>query len=320
MKRRVLFAALMVVALGVAFQPCAIAGSEKEMKALTDQIEDLWNNKDMTIVDKIYTPETITHNSVMGTNSGLQAIRSWIDLNGVAYPDSKLQLEGHIIQGDMMAVRYTFVATNTGPLGGPRGVSPATGKKVELSGVVIYRVANGKIVEEWHVWNNQDHLRQLGWTFTPPSAATPPAEITKSEKNKANARRNFEEVWNQGKLDVIDEIRTSDFVMHMPGSDLQGTEAYGQYVTIYRTAFPDLKFTIEYQVAVGDKVVTRWSSTGTHKGKLMDIAPTGIQTSSTGISIGRYVGGKCVEAWGNWDALGLWQQLGVVPPIGQGKK
>ena len=140
------------------------------------------------------------------------------------------------------------------------------------------------------------------------------------EANKTIARRDLLEVWNQGKLEVIDETAAEDLVFHDPSGDILGVEGYRQYVTMYRTAFPDVQFTIEDQVAEGDKVVTRWSSTATHNGELMGIPPTGLPGPTTGISIGRFVGGKVVETWSSWDALGMWQKLGVIPPIGEGQK
>ena len=141
--------------------------------------------------------------------------------------------------------------------------------------------------------------------------------MSNTEENKAIARREIEEMWNQGQLDVIDEIFAADFVFHVLGSpDIQGTEGYKQFVTMYRTAFPDLQFTIKDQIAEEDKVVIRWSTTGTHKGELMGIPPTGLTAPTPGITIGRYTGGKCVESWAIWDALGMLQQLGVIPPMG----
>jgi steroid delta-isomerase-like uncharacterized protein len=82
------------------------------------------------------------------------------------------------------------------------------------------------------------------------------------------------------------------------------------------SAFPDLKLMVEDQIAEGDKVVTRWSATGTHQGELLGIPPTGKQTTATGITIDRIQGGKIVETWTHWDNLGLLQQLGVVPQMG----
>lgn len=139
-----------------------------------------------------------------------------------------------------------------------------------------------------------------------------------AEQNKASARRAFEEVWSKGNLSVLDELSDPNTVGHDPVSgDTRGREAGKQLVSMYRTAFPDIHFTIEDQVAEGDKVVTRWSSSGTHKGELMGIAPTGKRATVTGISIDRFSGGKQVEDWTNWDALGLMQQLGVIPALGQ---
>ena len=86
---------------------------------------------------------------------------------------------------------------------------------------------------------------------------------------------------------------------------------------MYRSAFPDMQLTIEDQIAEGDKVVTRWTARGTHQGELMGIPPTGKQATVTGITVGRVANGKFVESWSNFDALGMMQQLGVVPVPGQ---
>ena len=139
-----------------------------------------------------------------------------------------------------------------------------------------------------------------------------------SEENKAIARRTFEEVW-EGKLNVADEIYDASNVAHGLGVKLSpGPEGFKQFVSIYRSAFPDVHFTIEDQIAEGDRVVTRWTARGTHKGELMGIPSTGKQTVVTGITIDHFVGDKIVEAWNNWDGLGMMQQLGVVPAMGEG--
>jgi steroid delta-isomerase-like uncharacterized protein len=143
-----------------------------------------------------------------------------------------------------------------------------------------------------------------------------------AEQNKASSRRIIEEVWNKGKLDLIDELTDPNCVVHQAdgagGNDISGREELKRFAKMYLAAFPDLRFTVEDQVAEGDKVVTRWSSEGTHKGELMGIPPTGKHaTGVTGITIDRYSGGKFVESWGNWDTLGLMQKLGVIPAVGQ---
>jgi steroid delta-isomerase-like uncharacterized protein len=133
--------------------------------------------------------------------------------------------------------------------------------------------------------------------------------------NKELDRRVFEEVWNRKHLDAIDELVAADFVLHDPQSPfpIKGAEAYKQFAQHYLAAFPDLHFTIEHQLSDGETAMTRWSCTGTHKGDLPGIPATGRAIALTGMSCGRIAGGKFLEAWSNWDALGMMQQLGVIP-------
>ncbi len=122
------------------------------------------------------------------------------------------------------------------------------------------------------------------------------------------------ECWNKRDFSVIAEL-LSDCTYHSPATgDIRG-EAYKKLFTSLLNAFPDGRFTVSDEVAEGDKVVTRWSFTGTHKGQLMGMAPTGKQVAMTGISITRILDGKIVEAWEEWDSLGMMQQLGVVPSV-----
>jgi steroid delta-isomerase-like uncharacterized protein len=135
-----------------------------------------------------------------------------------------------------------------------------------------------------------------------------------TEENKAIQRR-FQDIWNQGDFDIIEEIFNKDYLNH--SVKVKGFESIRQFVTVYRSAFPNVKFTIEDQVAEEDKVVMRYTITGTHKGEFQGIAPTGKPIAITGIAIHRIENGKIIEIWANWDALGLSQQLGVVSMPGQ---
>ena len=135
-----------------------------------------------------------------------------------------------------------------------------------------------------------------------------------SEENKAVIRRFYEEVWNEKNLDAIDELIAADHVDHtLPPGLPPGREGVKAFVSMYLSAFPDTKMTIEDIVAEGDKVVTRWTATATHTGELMGIPATGKQVTVTGLDINRYSGGKSVEHWGKFDQMGMMQQLGVIP-------
>jgi steroid delta-isomerase-like uncharacterized protein len=138
-----------------------------------------------------------------------------------------------------------------------------------------------------------------------------------SEGNKNLFRRLFEEVWNKGNLQVTDDLFTPNYAHHDSSTpDVgRGPESEKKRATLYRTAFPDLRLTVEDIIADGETVVARWSCRGTHKGNLNGIAPTGKHVQITGISIAHFTNGKMSEGFVNWDALSLMQQLGVVPEL-----
>ena len=137
-----------------------------------------------------------------------------------------------------------------------------------------------------------------------------------SETNKAVSRRLVEEAFNQGNYDVIEELIVPTFVNHDPATgDVTGYDGLRQSIDGYRSAFPDLKITIEEQLAEGDLVATRWTAKGTHKGELMGIAPTGKESTVTGQTLDKIIDGKIAESWNNWDTLGMMRQLGVIPAL-----
>ena len=135
-----------------------------------------------------------------------------------------------------------------------------------------------------------------------------------SEGGKAIARRFTEDLWDKGEFAVADEIIAPDFVDHDPVSGQgPGPGGYKEMVGAFRAAFPDLRVKNEDVIAEGDKVVARWTARGTHNGALMNIPPTGRQVTLKGVDVLRIEGGKIVERWGEFDALGMLRQLGATP-------
>jgi steroid delta-isomerase-like uncharacterized protein len=138
------------------------------------------------------------------------------------------------------------------------------------------------------------------------------------DQNKALVRRLFEECWNRGDLSNLNQWLSNDYVEHDPAernfaADYgRGPDYFRKINQIYRSAFPDLRFDIRDLVAEGDRVVARWATTGTHRGPLMGISPTGKRTEVDGVSIHRIVDNRIQETWVVWDAFGLMRQLGVV--------
>jgi steroid delta-isomerase-like uncharacterized protein len=140
-----------------------------------------------------------------------------------------------------------------------------------------------------------------------------------AEENKALARRLFEEGFSQGHVEVVDEVLAPDFVCYDPNSEsgeVRGAETIKGEIEYFRNAVPDLTYTIEDQIAEDDKVVTRYTVSGTHQGEFFGVAPTGKQISMTGVSIDRFEGGKMVEEWPEYDLLGVMDQIEAVPTPG----
>jgi steroid delta-isomerase-like uncharacterized protein len=148
-----------------------------------------------------------------------------------------------------------------------------------------------------------------------PSATTAPDDLA------AASRQLLEQSFNEGNFELADQLIASDAVNHDPAEPaelraLRGPELLRRTVNLYRTAFPDVRITVDDVIAADEKVVLRWHSEGTHRGELAGLAPTGAQGSVTGISIDQWKDGKVVETWTEWDNLGLARQLGAAPPEG----
>ncbi len=131
-----------------------------------------------------------------------------------------------------------------------------------------------------------------------------------SEDNKAIAKRYVEEIYNQAKLDLADELLAPDYINHggLEGQG-QGPEGLKQSITALRKSSPDEHLTI---VAEGDKVAYRWTARGSHKGEIKGVPPTGKLITVSGMSIIRIANGKIAEEWTSRDDLSMMQQLGLV--------
>ena len=137
-----------------------------------------------------------------------------------------------------------------------------------------------------------------------------------SESNKELVRRWFEQVWNQGRADAIDEMFSKDGVAHGLSEDplkpLRGPGDFRTFHAQFRTAFPDITVTVEDTIAEGDKVVARCLVRGRHAGGSLGLAATQSPVEFTGISIVRVKNGKIVEAWNNFDFMKMYRQLGAL--------
>jgi steroid delta-isomerase-like uncharacterized protein len=127
----------------------------------------------------------------------------------------------------------------------------------------------------------------------------------------------YERAWieglNRGDVSAADTVFARDCVIHINGSPEPNLKVDGfkQLIAGLLAAFPDLRITIEDQIAAGDKVATRWSAEGTNTGPFGPVAATGRRVRIGGLILDRVAGGRVLERWELWDQMGMLQQLGL---------
>ena len=151
-----------------------------------------------------------------------------------------------------------------------------------------------------------------------PVSTTPETFVFKGEKmniqENKNVARRFIQIWGKGALDIIDELAAPDFRWQYPVSPeaIRGKEKFRQVMEGFRSAFPDSDILIEDEIAEDDRVVIRWTFSGTHKGNILGIPGTNKKVKWTGITIYRIADGKVLDESGEEDLLGFFFQIGLV--------
>jgi phytoene desaturase/steroid delta-isomerase-like uncharacterized protein len=269
--------------------------------------DEVWNKGNFEFMDEFYAESFTLHalwqnttlggSGTAGVDAAKAAIRGWRS----GFPDLHVTVEEQVVEGDLVTSRHFAKGTNDRAFNG----IPPTGRVGAMSGMTTTRIVDGKITDAWTMWDVVGLMRQLG-------VIPDPAE---GERNKAVVRRFYQELWNEGRMEVADELFDADFIGHAPGNaeDARGPEGVKQLVQAWRTAAPDLRVEIISQQAEGDRVATRFVCVGTQTGPLLGIPPTGRRAEMAGMAITRVREGKVMSDWGEFDLLGLMQQLGVAP-------
>ncbi|BAZ47608.1 hypothetical protein NIES4103_02100 [Nostoc sp. NIES-4103] len=285
----------------------------EENKAIARRYYDeIMNQGNLATIDELLSPDFLftipTHPEPYHGPDGFKQLVTM--LRG-AFPDVHLSVEHLLADGDTVVGHWTGSGTHAGsPLHTVLGDIPASGKHFSIDGISWLRIVDGKIVESLA---NEDTLGLLQQIGVLPSESAP--VTTTPTENKALVARYFNEIMNQGKLDVIEEVIASNVTVRIPTlhEPFRGYEGVKYFVTGLRAAFPDIKFTVERQIAEKDKVACRFTSISTHQGEFQGILPTGNSIKDQGVDIFRIANGKIAEVWVNENALGLLQQLGAIP-------
>lgn len=271
---------------------------------------ELMNEGKLAFIDQFVAPEFMLTNPSYQKPYCQGELKELVSVIRSAVPDLHFTIEHILSQGDTVVAHWIKSGTHTGsPLPTFEGEISAEGKSFIIDGISWLRVVENKIVE---AQVNEDTLGLLQQIGTLPIAAS--ADSASTKENEQLVYRYFNEILNEGKLDIIDEIIDRDFILRIPSlhEPFRGHQGIKQFVTGLRSAFPDIKFTVERQIAEGDKVASRFISISTHQGEFQGVPPTGNQIKDQGLDIFQVTGNKIAAIWVNENALGVMQQLGVV--------
>jgi len=308
--RNISIACIILVALGGFFQT-ACAQTEAN-KALVLRIGQVFNEGNLAVADEIFATDFVYHYPSRPDVTDLDSYKAWVVENRTAFPDLRVWIH-MLAEGDKVAGRWNATCTHQGEFMG----IPPTGKYMTQTGINIYRLAGGKIVEAWRSEDALALMEQLGMmvptreTYTWGASSGVTGHAGNPESNKAMVQRMIDEAMNQQDLGVIDELFAADYLMHDPAwpTEVKGPEGFKQWAgAMLEPYFSDSLITADL-IAEGDKVAVHWTWTGTHTGEFMGIPPTGRQIAVTGISIHRFADGRFVESWVSYDMLGMMQQL-----------
>ncbi|MBM3944319.1 MAG: ester cyclase [SAR202 cluster bacterium] len=125
--------------------------------------------------------------------------------------------------------------------------------------------------------------------------------------------RVHDEVIDQGKLHLVEELYQPTVVWHGPGAEYRGWAGMKELYGSFAPAFPERTYDYEFMRFTEDSIVGRWVLRGVHRGAIMGVAPTGRRITVTGITVHRFEDGRIAEEWEEFDALGLLRQLGALP-------
>lgn len=270
--------------------------------------QEIMNDANLAVIDELMSPDFLfTIPTHPDPYRGPDGFKNLVTMLHGAFPDVHLKVEHLIVDGDTVVGHWTGSGTHTGgPLHTVKGDLPATGKNFVIDGVSWLKIINGKIVESLANEDTLSLLQQIGVIPLPPPECA----------NKAIARRYFNDILNGGNFEAIGGIIAPDFVLHLPllPNPIRGREGLKDFVVRLRTAFPDIHYTIQLQMADLEMAAIRWTMEATHRGEFLEIPASGANVHLQGVTIFRIREGQIVEIWVNENDLGLLEQISANQP------
>jgi predicted ester cyclase len=262
--------------------------AEHKRTAILKYIEEM-NKSNEAYLDEYFDSDVIFHGATGDMN--LEQFKAFHHQVLTAFAGATMTAEDIMVNDDKVVTRWRLTGNHQGPF---MGIQP-TGKDITISGIIISRFENGKVVEEWEEANIAGLMKQLG---AKPTDEMKSPQMIILEQNKAIARKWFEEVINHRNLDAIDKYYSTDYVHHGPeGAEMKGLDEVRSFAASILEASNNRKAVVEQQVADGDLVVTRFVSSGNNTGSFLRKQPTGDIWTTEGIVISCIKDGKITEDW-----------------------
>lgn len=299
--------------------PAAVAGALDDNRALARTIfTEVLMRGDFELAKRLYAPDFVNHGRTRDASLAEDhaAARGWLE----AFPDLLIRPQIVLAEGDLVAVVWQARGTNSGAGNG----IPATGRSIEGRGITLWRIAAGRVQEEWSEFSQLALLQQLGLApggtpidpakLPPLEAEHPAGSVSRAERerNRALVTSVFEEILGEGKTALFDTSYSKDFVNH----GIRGTNGIQSEIegTVgFRKLAPDLKVTVTRTVADGHFVAVVLTAEGTNTGEAVGYPAGGKAFRIRGMSVMRVAGGRICEEWSVLDQSQAFEPPGLLP-------
>ncbi len=284
--------------------PRQLSAEEEVTKAVVGRVlNEYFNDGNLDVIPEIFDPNFVVYAADGGIIHGHDGAAAYVNAERAAFPDLYWIQEDLVIDGDKGILYFTGYGTFTGSWFG----IPPNNKPIKWVGNALFKVKDGKVVEDRLIWESLRFLQQLG--------AIPVEEPTYDLERNKEVVHTIHLSWNEeNRSQNIDPLLAPNWVMHpcaMPNQiSLYGVDQFKNWAAGFLTVMPDFKAVIHDTVAEGDLVAIRWTVTGTHQGEYAGAKPTGGAIEVTGASMWRVnEQGQNTDIWFVMDNIKFMQDI-----------
>jgi len=277
-------------------------------------MEEVWNQKSEDAIDEMFAEDGIANGLSDADGNPLRGPEGFKTLHRgflSAIPDLNVKIEDTVTEGDKISGRIRLTGTHTGE---GIGAIP-TNRPVEFTGLVVVQLRDGKIIEAWNEIDFMSLYSQVG-ALSLDLTQEPVRQEPAPDNSKTFLHRWFEDVWNQGREDTIDELVADDVIAHgltdQNGDNVVGKEDFRMFFRNFRSAFSDINVEVSDVMQDGDKMSALTRVRATHCGEGLGFCATNNNVDFSGILMVRLREGQMAEVWNYYDFMTMFGQLGVL--------